>query len=126
MEEGKQKEVDNFTFVCGITILKNVSVLTRTTDPVSGKDVVTSIKAGNGTTCMVHQPKKLPRCSQDVKDELVKLRERLGPNYIDRRNHKRKADAIEDQSTTAPTGNDEIHVCEDYEYESDIDGDIED
>ncbi len=113
------------TFVCGITILKNVSVLSRTTDPISGKDVVGSIKAGNGTTCMVHQPKKPPTCSQAVKDELVKLAQKLGPNHVDIRNRKRKASAIDDQSAMAPAGNDGIRLCEDDEYDSDIDGDID-
>jgi hypothetical protein len=116
---GEYEEAKNVVFFCGITILKNVSVLSRTTDPVSGKDVAGSIKAGNGTTCMVHQPKRRPKCSQAVKDELVKIRERLGPNYIDRGNQKRKADAMEGEATTTPTDNDGIVICEDDEYDSD-------
>jgi hypothetical protein len=119
---GKHEEAKNVVFFCGITILKNVSVLSRINDPVSGKDVVGSIQVGNGTFCKVHQPKQLPRCSQDVKDELVKLAQKLGPNFTDRCNRKRKTADIDDQSTS-PAKNDGIRVCENDECDSDNDSD---
>jgi hypothetical protein len=51
-------EDGNLTFVCFITILKNVEVLSRRTDAITGKNVVESIKAGSGTICRVHQPRR--------------------------------------------------------------------
>ena len=79
----------NVTFVCFITILKNVEVLSRCTD-VTGKNVVESIKAGAGTICRVHQPlSPKPRSDPAQKVALDATRLKLGFNSIDH-NHKRK------------------------------------
>ncbi len=75
---------------------------------------------------MVHQPKRPPKCSQAFHDELVKLTQKLGPTHVDIRNRKRKASAMEGKATTTSTDNDGILVCADDEYDSDVDGDIED
>ena len=99
-DAGKHEEVNEVLFCVGITLLNNVSVLSRKTDDASGKDIVTSIKAGLGTTCMVHQPLKLPKySSKEQQDAIEKLRERLGPNHMDLC-RKRKAEVLEDQDPT--------------------------
>ena len=59
-------EEGNATFVCFITILKNVEILSRCKDPITGKNVVESIKAGVAYTSRrvpslgVIRHKKLP------------------------------------------------------------------
>ena len=86
-------EDGNLTFVCFITILKNVEVLSRCTDDtVTGKNVVECIKAGSGTICRVHQPRSPePRCNPAQKAALEAARMKLGFNCIDI-NRKRKLD----------------------------------
>jgi hypothetical protein len=86
-------EDGNLTFVCFITILKNVEVLSRCTDTVTGKDVVERIKAGSGTICRVHQPRSQPRCNPAQKAALDAARIKLGFNCIDI-NRKRKLDDL--------------------------------
>ena len=90
IEKLKDGEERNLTFVCFITILKNVEVLSRCTDAITGKDVVESIKAGSGTVCRVHQP-KAPNsvCNPAQKAALEATRLKLGLNCMDG-NHKRK------------------------------------
>jgi hypothetical protein len=85
-------EDGNLTFVCFITILRNVEVLSRCTNAITGKDVVESIKAGSGTVCRVHQP-KAPNtvCNPAQKAALEATRLKLGFNCTDT-NHKRKLD----------------------------------
>ena len=84
-------EDGNLTFVCFITILRNVEVLSRCTDDNTGNDVVESIKAGTGTVCRVHQPKRpnpvYPHPGQKAALEATRLK--LGLNCMDG-NHKRK------------------------------------
>jgi hypothetical protein len=92
IEKLKDGEERNLTFVCFITILKNVEVLSRCTDAITGKDVVESIKAGSGTVCRVHQPKApKPVCKPAQKAALEATRLKLGLNCMDG-NHKRKLD----------------------------------
>ncbi|KAJ1465446.1 hypothetical protein T484DRAFT_1757416, partial [Baffinella frigidus] len=124
-KEGKHEDVKNIKFVCGITILKNVSVLERKTDPVTGKDVVTSIKTGDGTTCMVHQPLKKPLYSSEAqKSAVAVLMAKLGPNFVDR-NRKRKAATLGDTSTAHEDDSDDDFQVRGFDYDSD-DSDSED
>ncbi|KAJ1482394.1 hypothetical protein T484DRAFT_1747609 [Baffinella frigidus] len=120
--EGNHEDAKNIKFVCGITILKNVSVLERKTDPVTGKDVVASIKTGSGTTCMVHQPLKNPLYSSEAqKSALSVLRTKLGLNFIDR-NRKRKAATLSDTSAAHEDDSDDdfqVREFDDAEYDSD-------
>jgi hypothetical protein len=116
-KEGKHEEASKVVFCVGITLIKNVSVLSRVTDDVSGKDIVTSIKAGLGTTCMVHQPLRLPLySSKEQKDAVSKLRARLGPNYTEMC-RKRKFGALDEQ----PTNDDGIQICKNGECSADSD-----
>jgi hypothetical protein len=118
-KQGKDKEAKNVVFCVGILLIKNVSILSRKTDDV-GKDIVTSIKAGLGTTCMVHQPKRLPwYSSKEQQDAIEKLRERLGLNYVDMC-RKRKAEVLEDQYPTHEDGNG-FELCESDEFDNDSD-----
>ncbi|KAJ1482407.1 hypothetical protein T484DRAFT_1747622 [Baffinella frigidus] len=120
-KEGNHEDAKNINFVCGITILKNVSVLERKTDPVTGKDVVASIKTGNGTTCMVHQPRRKPHYSSEAqKSALSVLRTKLGLNFIDR-NRKQKAATLSDTSTAHEDDSDDdfqVREFDDAEYDS--------
>ena len=85
-------EDGNLTFVCFITILRNVEVLSRCTDAITGKDVVESIKAGSGTVCRVHQPKRPKSVSDPAQKAALKAtRLKLGLTCMDG-NHKRKLD----------------------------------
>jgi hypothetical protein len=112
----------NLSFMCGITILKNVEVLARNTDSDSGKDIVTSIRAGLGTTCNVNQPKRgKPVCSVEQKTALVSTLKRLGPNFMDL-NRKRKAMVVDEQDTTTTQEDD----CGVEVYDTDSDSDSED
>jgi hypothetical protein len=126
IEEIKKKGGDakdmNLSFMCGITILKNVEVLARNTDSDSGKDIVTSIRAGLGTTCNVNQPKMgKPVCSVEQKSALVSTLKRLGPNFMDL-NRKRKAMVVDEQDTTTTQEDDGgVKV-----YDTDSDSDSED
>ena len=97
IEKLKAKGEDcNLTFVCFITVLKNVEVLSRGKDTITGQDVVESIKAGAGTICRVHQPKNpKPRSDLKQKDALCATQLKLGLNCIDH-NHKRKLDEFLD------------------------------
>ena len=71
-------------FVCGITIIKNVSVVERTTDS-NGKDIVVSITAGLGTKCQVNQPlQPTPLCNESQGEALAAAQATLGPNFMDR------------------------------------------
>jgi hypothetical protein len=96
----------NLKFVCGITILKNVEVLSRSTD-INGKNIVNSIKAGKlGTICRVHQPLKPTPCLKPAQEAaLVATQLKLGPNFITRR-RKRKAGVFDGQDTTHDDGED--------------------
>ena len=69
-------------FMCGITIIRNVSVSERTTDP-NGKEIVSFITCGIGTRCKVNQP-KIPKqlCSKSQQKALETAQETLGPNYM--------------------------------------------
>jgi len=91
IEKLKDGEDKNLTFVCFITILRNVEVLSRCTDAITGKNVVKSIKAGSGTECSVHQPKSKPISDPAQKAALEATRMKLGLNWMDG-NHKRKLD----------------------------------
>jgi hypothetical protein len=83
-------EKGDLTFVVFITILKNVEVLSRRADAITGKNVVESIKAGGGTICSVHQPRNPePICNPAQKAALDATRLKLGLNRMDF-NRKRK------------------------------------
>jgi len=86
-------EAGNLTFVCFITILRNVEVLSRRVDAITGTNVVESIKAGAGTICRVHQPKRRKPIDSHPgqKVALDATRLKLGFNSIEH-NHKRKLD----------------------------------
>jgi len=100
-------EDGNLTFVCFITILKNVEVLSRCTDTVTGKDVVECIKAGSGTICRVHQPRRPePVCDPAQKAALDAARMKLGFNCIDI-NRKRKLDDFLSTESEDAMGEDE-------------------
>jgi len=117
-------EDGNLTFVCFITILRNVEVLSRYTDTVTGKDVVESIKAGSGTVCRVHQPKRpKPRSDPAQKAALEATRLKLGFNCIDI-NHKRKLDDFlsaesEDQESSECSMSEDEQGSAESENESD-------
>ncbi|KAJ1471191.1 hypothetical protein T484DRAFT_3649137 [Baffinella frigidus] len=119
---GKNEDAKNINFVCGITILKNVSVLERKIDPVTGNDVVSSIKAGLGTTCMVHQPLKKPHYSSEAqKAAVAETRVKLGPNFMDL-NRKRKAATLSDTfAAHEDDSDDDFQVREFHDAESDSD-----
>jgi hypothetical protein len=113
-EEGGYQKDNQLVFVCGITILKNVEVLSRGTD-INGKDVVTSIKAGSGTTCRVHQPKKgKPVCNIEQTAALVATLQRLGPNFVDL-NRKRKAGVLGQDTTYEDDGGIEVNEIDECE-----------
>jgi hypothetical protein len=100
-------EDGNLTFVCFITILRNVEVLSRCTDTVTGKDVVECIKAGSGTICRVHQPRSPePVCNPAQKTALDAARIKLGFNCIDI-NRKRKLDDFLSTESEDAMGEDE-------------------
>ena len=113
IEDGKD---GNLTFVCFITILRNVEVLSRCTDTVTGKDVVESIKAGSGTVCRVHQPKRpKPRSDPAQKAALEATRLKLGLNCIDI-NHKRKlGDFLSAESEDGESESEDEHCSTDSE-----------
>ena len=85
----------NPTFMFGITILKNVSGVKRSTD-ANGRDVVVSITGGNGIACTVNQP-ILSRSftNQSQSEALVATQAILGPNFMDQ-SRKRKVDAVDE------------------------------
>ena len=87
----------NPKFMCGITIIKNVSVLERNTDS-RGKDVVAYITGGQGTTCKVNQPKNpKPIWNKSQRKALKTAQETLGPNYMVLKEcRKRKAEFMGD------------------------------
>ena len=100
-------EEGNVTFVCFITILNNVEVISRRTDAITGKNVVESIKAGSGTICRVHQPRSPePRCDPAQKAALDTVRLKLGFNCIDI-NRKRKLDDFLSTESEDAMGEDE-------------------
>jgi hypothetical protein len=127
IEKLKAKGEDcDLTFVCFITILKNVEVISRCQDTVTGNDVVESIKAGSGTICRVHQPKKpSPICKDPAqKAALDATRLKLGFNFIDH-SHKRKLDELlrteneeqrssesEDEESSSESEDEEIYSSE--------------
>jgi len=85
-------EDSNLMFVVFITILRNVEVLSRYTDAITGKNVVKSIKAGSGTECRVHQPLYPNPISDEAQEAALEAtRLKLGLNCMDG-NHKRKLD----------------------------------
>ena len=85
----------NPKFMCGITIIKNVSVLERNTDS-NDKKVVAYITCGLGTKCKVNQPlSPTPFCNESQREALVTAQKTLGPNFMDG-SLKRKSDAIEE------------------------------
>ena len=112
-------EDGNLTFVCFITILRNVEVLSRCTD-ATGKDVVESIKAGSGTVCRVHQP-LMPKPVSDPaqKAALKATRMKLGLNCMDG-NHKRKLDDF--LSAESEDGESECDESEDEQSNTESDG----
>ena len=87
----------NPIFVCGITIVKNISVVGRTIDS-EGKSVVDYITCGLGTKCKVNQPISFGRnCSESQEKALKTAQETLGPNYIDAKEcGKRKIEFLSD------------------------------
>jgi hypothetical protein len=87
----------NPKFVFGITIIKNVSVLERTTDS-NEKEIVSFIKCGLGTTCKVNQPKtSKPIWNKSQRKALKTAQETLGPNYMVLKEcRKRKAEFMGD------------------------------
>ena len=71
-------------FMFGITILKNVSVLRRSTD-VNGNDKPVSITAGRGTKCNVNWPVRLtPIVSKSQGEALARAKAILGPNFMEK------------------------------------------
>jgi len=87
----------NPKFICGLTIIKNVSVVERTTDS-NGKDVAAFITGGLGTKCKVNQPISVDRnCNESQRKALKTTQETLGPNYMAVTEcRKRKAEFMED------------------------------
>ncbi|KAJ1464370.1 hypothetical protein T484DRAFT_3645653 [Baffinella frigidus] len=113
-EDGGYQKDNQLVFVCGITILKNVEVLSRGED-INGKDIVTSIKAGSGTTCRVHQPKQgKPVCNIEQTAALVATLQRLGPNFMDL-NRKRKAGVLGQDTTYEDDGGIEVNEIDECE-----------
>jgi len=107
-------EDGNLTFVCFITILRNVEVLSRCTDAITGKDVVESIKAGSGTVCRVHQPKRpTPVCDPAQKAALKATRLKLGLNCMDGDHKSKLYDFLSAESE------DEERECEDEQCSTD-------
>ena len=91
----KDTNDDNPKFMFGITILKKVSVVERTTDS-NGKDVVVSITGGLGTKCRVNQPlRSAPICNESQREALAAAQATLGPNFRDR-SRKRKAAVLDE------------------------------
>ena len=82
-------------FMVGLSIIKNISVVERETNP-NGRDVVLSITAGLGVACQVNQPRRAaPLCNESQREALVTAQKTLGPNFMDG-SLKRKSDAIEE------------------------------
>ncbi|KAJ1464260.1 hypothetical protein T484DRAFT_3646454 [Baffinella frigidus] len=113
-EDGGYQKDNQLVFVCGITILKNVEVLSRG-ENINGKDIVTSIKVGSGTTCRVHQPMAPnPRCNVEQTAALVETLQRLGPNFVDL-NRKRKAGVLGQDTTYEDDGGIEVNEIDECE-----------
>ncbi|KAJ1466083.1 hypothetical protein T484DRAFT_1756938 [Baffinella frigidus] len=79
-------------FMFGITILKNVSVVSRT-NTVNGEDIVTCITGGRGTSCTVNHPVRVEHViSESQRVALIKAQTALPPNFMSKVDLKRKAD----------------------------------
>ncbi|KAJ1467053.1 hypothetical protein T484DRAFT_1756163 [Baffinella frigidus] len=70
-------------FMCGITVIKNVSVVERTID-ANGNDIVVSIIAGHDVRCNVNHPIVTVRhCNSEQRDALKAIQTTLGPHFIE-------------------------------------------
>ncbi|KAJ1465784.1 hypothetical protein T484DRAFT_1757171 [Baffinella frigidus] len=107
-------------FMCGITVLKNVSVVERTID-ANGNDIVVSITAGRGVHCTVNQPIVTVRHrNKEQRDALKATRITLGPHFMDKLAHWGDVGGID-------VSCDESECDSDGDYsDSDSDGDYSD
>jgi hypothetical protein len=86
----------NPKFLFGLTIIRNVSVLCRSTDPY-GNQTAVSIMAGNGVSCNVHwSVRAAPKINNSQRAALEAVQAVLPPNFLARGERKRKADVVDD------------------------------
>ncbi|KAJ1465819.1 hypothetical protein T484DRAFT_1757149 [Baffinella frigidus] len=90
----------NLRFMFGITILKHVKVVSRTTG-ANGRDKVVCITGGQGTKCNVNQRRRrAPIINESQKTALANAQAILPPNFMDQ-NRKRKADVLDMQAAVS-------------------------
>jgi hypothetical protein len=86
----------NPKFMFGLTIIRDVSVLRRSTDP-NGNETAVSILAGNGVSCDVNWPVRFaPYMDESQRVALEAVQAALPPNFMARGERKRKAEVVDD------------------------------